>query len=262
MSELLAVSYGGGVNSTAMLIGMAERGITPDLILFADTGAEMPDTYRFIDEFEGWLNCTGWSMVRVNNADREGFKHDSLEDECINNKTLPSLAFGFKGCSVKWKRQPMDRYIRDEWAPAKKAWENEDQIVRAIGIDWGEQHRGQIPDDKKFRYTFPLIEWEWGREECLAAIKRAGLSRPGKSACFFCPAMKKKEVIRLSKEHPALFQRAINLEHNAAESLGSVKGLGRNYTWEELVNADEAQGKLWPDIDEPCMCFDGEWDDE
>ena len=32
------VSFGGGTNSTAMLIGMFERQIPVDLILFADTG--------------------------------------------------------------------------------------------------------------------------------------------------------------------------------------------------------------------------------
>ena len=34
------VAYGLGVDSTAMLIGLAQRGIRPDLILFADVGGE------------------------------------------------------------------------------------------------------------------------------------------------------------------------------------------------------------------------------
>ena len=32
------VSYGGGINSTAMLIEFVNRGIMDDVILFADTG--------------------------------------------------------------------------------------------------------------------------------------------------------------------------------------------------------------------------------
>ena len=39
------VSYGGGVNSTALLIGLHQHRIPVDLILFADTGAEHPHTY-------------------------------------------------------------------------------------------------------------------------------------------------------------------------------------------------------------------------
>ena len=38
------VSFGGGVNSTALLIGLEERDERPDYILFADTGGEKPET--------------------------------------------------------------------------------------------------------------------------------------------------------------------------------------------------------------------------
>ena len=39
------VSYGGGANSTALLVGLHQHRIPVDLILFADTGAEHPHTY-------------------------------------------------------------------------------------------------------------------------------------------------------------------------------------------------------------------------
>jgi hypothetical protein len=50
-SVLLSVSYGFGTNSTAMLCGMLERGIKPDVILAADTGAEMPHSYRMLETY-------------------------------------------------------------------------------------------------------------------------------------------------------------------------------------------------------------------
>lgn len=40
------VAYGGGTNSTAMLIGMHQRSIPVDLILFADTAASSPTPMR------------------------------------------------------------------------------------------------------------------------------------------------------------------------------------------------------------------------
>jgi len=258
----LVVSYGGGTNSTALLIGYAEKGIKPDLIMFADTGGEFQRTYDYIHQFNEWLLKNDMpEIIWVNNAHREGFRHTSLEDECINNKTLPSLAFGFKGCSVKWKRQPMDRYIRDNYPPAKEAWEAGLKVRRAIGIDAGEPQRGKIPDDKKFTYEFPLMEWDWGRDECLEAIERAGLPMAGKSACWFCPASKRHEVIQLANDHPDLFERAVAMEENAL--LTTVKGLSRQRSWKEIVEADRQQLKLpfeiEPDMD--CMCFDGEVDD-
>ena len=43
------VSYGGGANSTALLVGLYQHRIPVDLILFADTGAEHPHTYAYLD---------------------------------------------------------------------------------------------------------------------------------------------------------------------------------------------------------------------
>jgi hypothetical protein len=45
----LVVAYGVGVDTAAMLIEFAHRGIRPDLILFADTGCEKPETYLYLD---------------------------------------------------------------------------------------------------------------------------------------------------------------------------------------------------------------------
>lgn len=51
------VSFGGGTNSTAMIIGMYLHKIPIDLILFADTGGEQPHTYEFIRcSMLGWTS--------------------------------------------------------------------------------------------------------------------------------------------------------------------------------------------------------------
>lgn len=252
------VSYGGGVNSTAMLVGMWERDWKPSAILFADTGGENPETYEFVARFSSWLKER--RMPKLTVVHRNSERHASLEEECHNNGTLPSKAYGNAGCSVKWKRQPMDRWISC-FAEANAAWLAGERVVRLIGIDAGEQHRGQIPETERFRYRYPLIEWGWGREECLDAIRRSGLPAPMKSACFFCPAMRKAEVIRLANVHPDLFKRAIAIERAASPNNGPrMHGLGRHWSWEALAAADRAQLKLFPDVnmDIACLCFDGE----
>ena len=50
-----AVTFGGGTNSTAMVIGMYLRKIPIDLITFADTSGEQPHTYTYIEIFNEWL---------------------------------------------------------------------------------------------------------------------------------------------------------------------------------------------------------------
>jgi hypothetical protein len=96
-----------------------------------------------------------------------------------------------------------------------------------------------------------------GRDECIESIKNAGLPLPGKSACFFCPSSKPREILQLNKTHPDLIKRALAMEENAQINLTTVKGLGRNYSWKELIYSDNAQMKMFTN-DVPCECYDGE----
>ena len=253
------VSFGGGVNSAALVIGLMEKQTPPDLAMFADTGAEKPDTYKFVDTFRDWMakELPSCEFKVVTYADTS--QYSSLEDMSLKRKELPSLAYGFKGCSQKWKRYPMDKFCAAH-EKSKAVWAEGGKVERCIGIDAGERHRAVLTEDKRYRYRYPLVEWNWDREDCVAAIKRAGLPQPGKSSCFFCPAMRKSEIFALEREHPDLFARAIALERNAVAH--TVVGLGRNYKWENLVKADKAQGKLFPESTQiPCDCMDGETED-
>jgi hypothetical protein len=239
---VVIVSFGGGVDSTAMLVGLHARKVRPDAILFADTGGELPEVYQHVDMVGEWCEASGFpSLQRVR---YESERHSSLEDECINNETLPSKAFGNGGCSVKWKRQPIDKWIKEsDFANRKR--------LRLIGINFDEVRRGQIPNTELDEFVYPLREWRWGRRECNEICQSTFGYTPHKSACFYCPAMKKKEVIQLSKSHPDLFNRAVEMERNAAESLTTVKGLGRNWSWEGLVKADASQARMMFDVVEP-----------
>lgn len=236
--EPQTVSFGGGVNSTAMLIGMRNLNIFPDAILFADTGGEKPETYEFIESFDEWLKKSGMPGITIVRYYES--KHASLEQECLNNCTLPSKAFGFSGCSQKWKRYPMERWIK-KWDKAIEAWKYGQKIITNIGIHAGETKRGNVPDTKYIRYKFPLKEWGWGQQECLKAINDAGLKPPCKSACFFCPSMRKCEIEELKHKHPDLYKRAIEMEENALEygDLTTVKGLGRKFAWKDLVGEED-----------------------
>jgi hypothetical protein len=75
---------------------------------------------------------------------------------------------------------------------------------------------------------------------------------------FFCPSSKKAEVLDLAKNHPLLFARAAAMEANA--DLHTIKGLGRGYSWRELVAAQAAQVAATPEsgVSVDCGCFDGE----
>lgn len=230
------VSYGAGTNSTAMLIGLHERGERPDLILFADTGGERPETYRHRDAVSDWCEGVGFPRI-VTVAESK-----SLEADCLTRAALPGIAYGFKSCSEHYKSRPQRRWLKEQGVIGAVFW---------IGIDAGEAHRAKYPDVR-----YPLIEWDWGRDECVAAIRRAGLPQPGKSACFFCPSNKPYEILELKRQHPDLLRRALAMEAGAA--LTAVKGLGRSWAWADLVRYDDAQMDMFRGAAEiPCECFDG-----
>ena len=247
----LIVSYGGGVNSTAMLFGFLEKAIMPDLILFADTGCENNETLDYVAGFSTWIQKCG--MPQITTVRYDTGPNETLEMECLVNGTLPSLAFGFKGCSVKWKRAPMDKAVKRFTS---------DPCVRAIGIHAGESHRGKIPNTEQFEFWFPLIAWNWWQRDCEAIIVRHGHPVPRKSACWCCPAMRKAEVRKQAKKRPDLHARCVAMEQNARDNGGlkTIKGLGRHWSWEAIAQADENQFKLFADnsTESPCGCWDGD----
>lgn len=241
----LVVAFGGGVNSTAMLVEMHKRGIRPDLILFADTGGERPETYETVTAVSAW--CADRGLPEIVTVRGPG---KTLEQDCLVRNALPSIAYGFKTCSQRWKMQPQQKFLN--------AWKAKGEHYRkAIGYDAGEERRMRDSDDKGCTNWYPLIEWGLWRDDCEAICRSEGLPT-AKSSCFFCPSMKTHEILALKKEHPDLAARALAMEANAA--LTTVKGLGRNYAWRDLIKNDEDQIKLFPTDDAPeipCGCYDG-----
>jgi len=256
----LVVAYGLGVDSTAMLIGLKHRGIRPDLILFADTGGEKPDTYLYAPIFQQWLRDAGFPRFEVVRYVPRFAPYDTLYGNCWQNETLPSLAFGRKSCSIKWKREPQDRYV-GRWIPAREAWDAGLKVRKLIGFEVGEEYRryGDRGDDPDYDYWYPLMDWGWDRETCQRVIADEGLPVPVKSACFFCPASKKPELVQLSSGSPDLYAQSLTLEdryragkHYRGED-GSTRGLGRRFSWREhgeeaglIDSTNDRQRRLTP----------------
>lgn len=235
----LVVAYGMGVDSTAMLIGLERRGIRPDLILFADTGGEKPDTYLYAPIIRQWLREVDFPDLQVVRYVPPIAPYDTLYGNCWSNSTLPSLAFRKKGCSVKWKRVPQDRRVA-QWRPAQDCWDAGSRVRKLIGFEAGEERRryGDRGDDPQYAYWYPLMDWELNREACQRLIADAGLQVPVKSACFFCPACKKRELVELAADDPDLHACALALEcryrsgrHFRGDDPSKVQGLGIRYTW-------------------------------
>ena len=261
----LVAAYGLGVNSTAMLVEFATRAIRPDLILFADTAGEKPQTYRYLGVIRPFLARVGFPDVTVVRYRPRTAVYHTLEEQCLHTGTLPSLAYGGKSCSLKYKRQPQDDFILKVY-PEPEVRQAGSRVVRALGYDAGERHRvvkaigldasegvrvrwqsrspptgqklsrDQRLDRDYFVYWYPLYDWGFDRQRCVEVIQAAGLPVPMKSACFFCPASKRHEILWLREHHPDLLARALEIERNALPNLTTVKGLGRSFSWRDFLN--------------------------
>jgi hypothetical protein len=185
----------------------------------------------------------------------DGLHYTDLYGNCLKNETLPSLAFGLKSCSIKWKQDPQDQFIKGaKRGPNKRdphpvwldAQATGQRIVKLIGYDCGKAdlRRSQAlkPSDADFDYLYPLQIIGWTRRDCVSAIatELGAHMVPIKSACFFCPASKPWELFWLAAEHPRLLEKALHLERVALTGRHSrFDEVEFGASWEDLVrNAD------------------------
>lgn len=271
------INYGGGVNSTALIIEAMRRRIPVHLIVFSDTGSEMPETYVYMRRFDAWLSEHGMprisvvKWIRVRGADAGKFI--PLHVWCEENETVPSRAYGFSGCTSKWKQQPADKFIKGHPLVAQEHQAGR-PVERWIGYDADEPHRAERmqtknPQPELWAWKSPLVDWDMGRDECLETIASAGLPSPGKSACWMCPSSKAKDIARLADAHPHLLNRALRMEERAIKSgnLVSRNGLGGYLNWAahvkkrlpqfapEVLACTTDEGREPDDV--PCGCYDG-----
>lgn len=229
----LVVAYGMGVDSTAALVRMADEGIRPDLILFADVGDEKRETYAYQPIIDHWLRSVDFPAVTTVTYQVQNFKnwppYHTLGQNCLTNGTLPSLAFGFKSCSMKWKIQPQDKYVKT-WQPAVTAWAAGQKVRKIIGYDASPKDHKRFAhsvgvQDPKYDYQYPLIDWGMDRAACKQVIQDAGLLVPPKSACIFCPSTKPAELHEFQKGY---LRYIVMIEARAAPRLRKIQGLWRN----------------------------------
>lgn len=261
--ELLVVCYGVGLDSTCLIVEMFNRGLRPDLILFADTGGEKPGTYAYIHIMNAWLKKVGFPQITIVKYEPVTAPYETLEEKCAHNETLPSIAFG-KGkhsCAIVFKRDPQVKFLKN-WQPALDAISSGRKILKAIGYDDGDRDnvRRIIADDGTDKihvqidkrsacgrkplasqweaahcdFWYPLQEWHLDREALPDIIKAAGLPVPEKSACFYCPSSQPSEVVELKLKYPDLYERAVKMENRARSGkhgLTSNRGLSISQKW-------------------------------
>ena len=231
----------GGKDSSALAIYLRDR--IPDMeYFFCDTGAELPETYEYLNRLEAVL---GKRIVRIN-ADR-GFEH-WFE---LYRGTLPSPQM--RWCTKNMKIKPLEAWIGD--SPA----------ISYVAIRADESNRkGYVSTKSNISAVFPFIEDGVDHEGVLKILENAGVGLPEyyswrtRSGCYFCFFQRKAEWVGLAKHHPDLFERAVAIENKVLKDAGvdgdvdfsTTAMKGRLYTWsggetlpELLARGDEIMVK-------------------
>lgn len=212
----------GGKDSSAMALYMRDR--IPEMeYFFCDTGAELPETYEYLDRLEVSL---GKPIARLNSS--KGFDH-WFE---VYRGTLPSPQM--RWCTKKMKLEPIEE------------WLGEDEAISYVAIRADESGRkGYVSTKPNISAVFPFVEDGIDHAGVMKILDEAGIGLPEyyswrtRSGCYFCFYQRKSEWVGLADKHPDLFAKAVAIENKMRTDAGADGDAsfddyamkGRQYTW-------------------------------
>jgi len=179
------LSFGGGLQTTALIVLYKLGKLEIDRAIFADTGAEKPETYWYIDNY----------IKNVIDLEILPPRDNGLKAYCEKYRIIPSVVD--KWCTRVFKGEHIDRYTNG--------------ADTMIGFSVDEIRRSQNP--RLAGDTFPLIEMGLSNKDCVKIIQGYGWPTPLKSSCYFCCNQRGSEWNWLKKNHPDLFEGALRLEN-------------------------------------------------
>ena len=193
------------------------RDRVPDMeYFFCDTGAELPETYEYLNKLEAVL---GKPIARLNSD--KGFDH-WFE---VFRGALPSPQM--RWCTKNMKIKPLE------------AWLGDSPAISYVGIRADESNRkGYISTKPSIKTSFPFVEDGIDHAGVLKILDEAGVGLPSyyewrtRSGCYFCFYQRKVEWIGLKNNHPDLFESAKKYEKESTPT-------GRRYTWSPKESLDE-----------------------
>jgi 3'-phosphoadenosine 5'-phosphosulfate sulfotransferase (PAPS reductase)/FAD synthetase len=213
----------GGKDSSALAIYMRDR--FPDMeYFFCDTGAELPETYEYLNRLEA---AVGKPIERLN-ASRD-FDH-WLE---VYQGTLPSPQM--RWCTKNLKIKPLEEWVGD------------DEVISYVAIRADENRLGYVSTKPNIEAVFPFREDGIDRAGVDRILDEAGIGLPAyyewrtRSGCYFCFFQRKHEWVGLRDRHPDLFEKAVAYEEKVNYRRTAMQG--RQFTWSQGESLEELIGR-------------------
>lgn len=216
------LNLSGGKDSTALAVFMKDK--VPEMeYVFCDTGAELPETYEYLDRIESFL---GKKLVRLNSG--KSFDYWLT----VYSGFLPSPRS--RWCTKVMKIFPFERYV------------GEDEVYSYIGIRADEDREGYISSKPNIIPMYPFKEAGIVEKDVYELLRKSGLGLPkyyewrSRSGCYFCFFQRRNEWVGLLERHPDLFYRS-----KAYEKVD--ERTGQRFTWIQgstLVTIEREKDKI------------------
>ena len=217
-------SFGAGVQSTAVLVLQAEGRLPEDYdaFLFANVGddSEHPATLEYFREVHvPYAEAHGIPLHELRRVKRDGTEetlYGRLTKPGSKSNGIPLRlsggSVGRRSCTADFKIRVVRKWQRQNGSS------RDDPAVCGLGISMDEIHRARTDsgfDDQLLEY--PLLDLRLNRRDCYQIIEKAGLPKPPKSACYFCPFHDLNAWRELKRETPDLFAKSVALETHLRE---------------------------------------------
>ncbi len=215
---LKIISYGAGVQSTALLVlsALGQRGVPKaDYAVFADTGDEPQYIYDYLEVVTQWAKPHGLEVVTCSAGK---LSEDLLETDRTfvaipawrpmgDGKEMPMR----RQCTREYKITPIEKKIRElmGYKPRQRIKEN---VQVMLGISCDEASRVKPSRTGWIENSWPLIDARLYRSHCVDIVKEAGLPAPQKSSCHYCPYHSNSYFLWLKNNHPEDWQKAVDFD--------------------------------------------------
>lgn len=256
---MYVASYGGGVQSTAMMVLAAQGKIPHRTMLFCNVGkdSENPLTLEYIEKVaKPYMAEHGLEFHELDRVKRDGTTETLYERLHRAKRSIDIPVYmdngapGNRNCTKDFKITVIER-----WLKANGATKDNPAHV-ALGISLDEYHRMKDSRVDVQISEWPLIDLRMNRQDCMNLITEAGLPIPPKSSCWFCPFSKKSKWKNMARTEPELFSKAVKLEMMLNERRAE---LGKDKVWIspalrplDEAFSDDGQMSMFDDDDATC----------
>jgi hypothetical protein len=251
------ISYGAGVQSTALVVLATLGEIEADCAVFANTGddSEHPASLAFLRQVAiPWAAERGFEIIEVARTYADGRPYRTLLQHMTETMSVPipvRMSGGVpasRTCTAEWKGRTLDKWRKQNGATP------DEPMTSLIGFSTDEYKRMNNKRASPLEVIeYPLIDLGLSRNDCLNIITKAGLPIPRKSSCWFCPWKPVSAWRAMKVDEPELFRRGVELEQMLTartEKLTSAMG-GPVYMTNALRHLPEItegeQHQMFPD---------------